>query len=123
MVQTSRPRSWNASSPPIREWASSVTQTPGMSERLRSLANAESASRCSKTDTPTAIRFRPGTRRGIRVGHQIQGVLLRAKPDTAGLAALEKAYGYKLFELTDHALWLLDLGVARAAPGGVKKIQ
>src|SRR5664279_6061822 len=121
MARTSRPRSWNASSPPIRGWASSVTRTPDMSERLTSLANAEFASRCPKTGTPTPNRSVP--RRGIRVGYRIQGVLLRAKPDAAGLAALEKAYGYKLFELTGRGLWLLDLGVPEPAPGDLKKVK
>ena len=57
------------------------------------------------------------------MGHQIQGVLLRAKPDTAGLAALEKAYGYKLFELTGRGLWLLDLGVPVPSPGDLKAVK
>jgi hypothetical protein len=57
------------------------------------------------------------------VGYQIQGVLLRSKPDPAGLAALEKAYGYKLFELTDRGLWLLDLGVPEPPPGDLKTVK
>jgi hypothetical protein len=57
------------------------------------------------------------------VGYRIKGVLLRAKPDGAGLAALEKAYGYKLFELTGRELWLLDLGVPEPAPGDLKKVK
>ena len=57
------------------------------------------------------------------MGYRIQGVLLRAKPDAAGLAALEKAYGYKLFELTGRGLWLLDLGVPEPAPGDLKKVK
>lgn len=57
------------------------------------------------------------------MGCQIQGMLLRAKPDAAGLAAVEKAYGYKLFELTGHALWLLDLGVPEPAPGDLKTVK
>src|SRR5450830_1377112 len=50
-------------------------------------------------------------------------MLLRAKPDAAGLAAVEKAYGYKLFELTGHALWLLDLGVPEPALGDLKTVK
>lgn len=57
------------------------------------------------------------------MGYQIQGVLLRAKPETAGLAALEKAYGYKLFELTGRDLWLLDLGVPEPVPGDLKMVK
>jgi hypothetical protein len=57
------------------------------------------------------------------VGYQIQGVLLRDKPDVAGLEALEKAYGYKLFELPDRGLWLLDLGVPVPAPGDLKTVK
>jgi hypothetical protein len=57
------------------------------------------------------------------LGYQIQGVLLKAKPETAGLAALEKSYGYKLFELTDRGLWLLDLGVPVPAPGDLKTVK
>ncbi len=57
------------------------------------------------------------------MGYQIQGVLLRAKPDAAGLAALEKAYDYKLFELTGRGLWLLDLGVPEPAPGDLKAVK
>lgn len=57
------------------------------------------------------------------MGCQIQGMLLRAKPDAAGLAAVEKAYGYKLFELTGHALWLLDLGVPEPALGDLKTVK
>jgi hypothetical protein len=57
------------------------------------------------------------------VGYRIQGVLLRSKPDEAGLAVLEKAYGYKLFELTGRGLWLLDLGVPVPAPGDLKTVK
>jgi len=57
------------------------------------------------------------------VGYQIQGVLLRSKPDPAGLAALEKAYGYKLFELIGRGLWLLDLGVPEPPPGDIPTIK
>lgn len=57
------------------------------------------------------------------MGYRIEGVLLRAKPDAAGLAALEKAYGYKLFELTGRELWLLDLGVPEPAPGDLKIVK
>ena len=57
------------------------------------------------------------------MGYQIQGVLLRVQPETAGLAVLEKAYGYKLFELTDRGLWLLDLGVPVPAPGDLKTVK
>ncbi len=57
------------------------------------------------------------------MGHRIQGVLLRSKPDAAGLAALERGYGYKLFELTGQQLWLLDLGVPEPAPGDLPSIR
>ena len=57
------------------------------------------------------------------MGYQIQGVLLNARPEAAGLAALEKSYEYKLFELTDRGLWLLDLGVPVPAPGDLKTIK
>ena len=57
------------------------------------------------------------------MGYRIQGALLRAKPDAAGLAAIEKAYGYKLFELTGRGLWLLDLDVTEPALGDLKKVK
>lgn len=57
------------------------------------------------------------------MGYRIQGVLLRSKPDAAGLAALGQAYGYKLFELAGGLLWLLDLAVAEPAPGDMAVIK
>jgi hypothetical protein len=44
-------------------------------------------------------------------------MLLRSQPEAAGLAALEQAYGFKLFELTGGRVWLLDLGVPRPKAG------
>jgi hypothetical protein len=38
-------------------------------------------------------------------------------PETAGLTALERAYGYRLFELVGRGLWLLDLGIPEPNPG------
>lgn len=49
--------------------------------------------------------------------YRVQGVLVRAKPDAASLAALERVYGYRLFELVGRELWLLDLGVPEPKPG------
>jgi hypothetical protein len=51
------------------------------------------------------------------LGYRVEGLLVRARPETAGLAALERAYGYRLFELVGHGLWLLDLGVPEPKPG------
>jgi hypothetical protein len=51
------------------------------------------------------------------LGYRVQGVLLRAMPDAAGLTALERAYGYRLFELAGRELWLLDLGVPEPKSG------
>jgi hypothetical protein len=51
------------------------------------------------------------------LGFRVQGVLVRARPDGAGLTALERAYGYRLYELVGRGLWLIDLGVAEPKPG------
>jgi hypothetical protein len=51
------------------------------------------------------------------LGYRVQGVLVRSKPDSAGLTALERAYGYRLFELVGRGLWLLDFGIAEPKPG------
>ena len=51
------------------------------------------------------------------MGYRIQGVLVRAKPDSAGLTALERAYGYRLFELVGRGLWLLDFAIAEPKSG------
>ncbi len=51
------------------------------------------------------------------MGYRVQGVLFRAAPDQTGLGTLERAYGYRLFELPGCGLWLLDLGVPRPKPG------
>jgi hypothetical protein len=51
------------------------------------------------------------------VGYRIQGLLLRARPDGAGLTALERAFGYRLFELVGRGLWLIDLGIPEPVPG------
>ncbi len=48
---------------------------------------------------------------------RIQGVLVRATPDRAGLTALGRAYGYRLYEATAAGLWLLDLAVPVPVPG------
>jgi hypothetical protein len=50
-------------------------------------------------------------------------VLLRNRPDTAGLTALAKAYGYKLFELNGRGLFLLDLGVSVPPAGDLKMVK
>jgi hypothetical protein len=50
------------------------------------------------------------------LGYRIQGVLVRANPDSAGLTALERAYGYRLFELVGRGLWLLDFAIAEPKP-------
>jgi hypothetical protein len=57
------------------------------------------------------------------LGYRISGLLLRSKPDAAGLSALERAYGYKLFELAAGPLWLLDLGVTEPAPGSLTVVK
>lgn len=57
------------------------------------------------------------------MGYRIQGVLLRNRPDTAGLTALAKAYGYKLFELNGRGLFLLDLGVSVPPAGDLKMVK
>jgi len=51
------------------------------------------------------------------LGYRIQGMLLKARPEAAGLAALERAYGFKLFELASGRVWLLDLGIPKPEPG------
>jgi hypothetical protein len=51
------------------------------------------------------------------LGYRVQGVLVRARPDGAGLTALERAYGYRLYELAGRGLWLIDLGVVEPAAG------
>ena len=51
------------------------------------------------------------------MGYRVQGVVVRARPDAAGLTALERAYGYRLFELPGRGLWLIDLGVPEPKPG------
>ena len=51
------------------------------------------------------------------MGYRIQGVLVRAKPDRAGLATLERALGYRLYELVGRGLWLLDLPIPEPKPG------
>lgn len=51
------------------------------------------------------------------MGYRVQGVLVRTRPPEAGLAALERAYGYRLFELVGRELWLVDLGVQEPKPG------
>jgi hypothetical protein len=51
------------------------------------------------------------------LGYRIQGVLVRTVPDRAGLKALEGVYGYRLFQLAAHDMWLLDLGITVPAPG------
>lgn len=51
------------------------------------------------------------------MGNRVQGVLVRTKPEGAGLAALESAYGYRLFELVGRELWLVDLGVQEPKAG------
>jgi hypothetical protein len=43
--------------------------------------------------------------------------MVRAKPDGAGLATLEHAYGYRLYELDGRGLWLIDLAIAEPKPG------
>jgi hypothetical protein len=51
------------------------------------------------------------------LGYRVQGVMVRARPDAAGLTVLERAYGYRLFELADRGLWLIDLGVPEPKAG------
>jgi len=49
--------------------------------------------------------------------YRVQGVLVRTRPDAAALAALERVYGYRLYELEARGLWLLDLGVQEPKAG------
>ena len=52
------------------------------------------------------------------MGYRVQGVLVRARPDSAGLTALERAYGYRLHEVVGGGgLWLIDLGIPEPKPG------
>ena len=51
------------------------------------------------------------------MGFRIQGVLVRAMPDRAALAALQRVYGYRLYEVTAAGVWLLDLAVPVPVPG------
>lgn len=51
------------------------------------------------------------------MGYRVQGVLVRTAPDRAALTLLERAYGYRLYELPDRGLWLIDLGVPVRKPG------
>ena len=51
------------------------------------------------------------------MGNRVQGVLVRGKPDAAALTALERAYGYRLYELVGPGLWLIDLGIAEPSAG------
>jgi hypothetical protein len=43
--------------------------------------------------------------------------MVRARPDAAGLTVLERAYGYRLFEMAGCGLWLIDLGVPEPKAG------
>lgn len=45
------------------------------------------------------------------MGYRVQGLLVRDRPDAAGLTVLDHAYGYRLFEVKGRGLWLIDLGV------------
>jgi hypothetical protein len=51
------------------------------------------------------------------LGYRIQGLLVQARPDGAGLTALDRAFGYRLFELVGRGLWLIDLGIPEPVPG------
>ena len=51
------------------------------------------------------------------MGLRIQGVLVRARPDEAGLAQFGQAYPYRVFELSGRGLWLMDIGVEAPKPG------
>jgi hypothetical protein len=51
------------------------------------------------------------------LGYRVQGVLVTARPDSAGLTALERAYGYRLHELVGGGLWLIDLGIPEPKAG------
>jgi hypothetical protein len=51
------------------------------------------------------------------LGHRIQGVLVRAVPDRAGLTALERAYGYRLYEAAGSKFWILDLAIPEPQAG------
>lgn len=51
------------------------------------------------------------------MGYRVQGLLVQARPDAAGLTALERAYGYRLFELSGRGLWLIDLGIPEPQAG------
>jgi hypothetical protein len=46
------------------------------------------------------------------LSHRVQGMLVRARPDEAVLAALGQAYRYRAYELSGRGLWLLDVAVA-----------
>jgi hypothetical protein len=51
------------------------------------------------------------------LGYRVQGVLVRAKPAVAALAAIEHAYGFRLYEVTGRGLFLMDLAIAEPEPG------
>ena len=51
------------------------------------------------------------------MGHRVQGVLVRSKPAVAALAAIEHAYGFRLYELTGRGLYLMDLAIPKPEPG------
>lgn len=43
------------------------------------------------------------------MANRVQGVLVLTKPQPDQLIELSRTYGFRLFELTDRAAWLLDL--------------
>ena len=51
------------------------------------------------------------------MGYRVQGLLVQARPESAGLTSLGRAYGYRLFELSGRALWLIDLGIPEPQAG------
>jgi hypothetical protein len=57
------------------------------------------------------------------LGYRVQGVMVRARPEKAGLAAIEREYGYRLYQLAGQELWLIDLGVGQPKPGDRANIR
>jgi len=57
------------------------------------------------------------------LAYRIQGMFARNPPDAAGLEALARAYGYRLFEVAGHRLWLIDLGVPEPKVGDLATVK
>lgn len=57
------------------------------------------------------------------MGYRVQGVLVRSQPDQVSLAEIERAYGYRLYEIANRGLWVLDLGVPEPKAGDRSSVR